>query len=106
MYNKLTELHALYSSPNIIRSLKSKRLRWAGHVARMEQSRNTHRVLVGKPEGKRPLGRPRRRWEDNMKMDLREVGCDPGEWIDLAVDRDQWRGYVRAVMNLRFLKTS
>ena len=68
------ELHALYSSPNINRSLKSRRLRWAGHVARMEQSRNAYRVLVGKPEGKRPLGRPRRRWVDNIKMDLREVG--------------------------------
>ena len=88
------ELHALYSSPNIIRSLKSRRLRWAGHVALMEQSRNAHRVLVGKPEGKRPLGKPRHRWEDNIKMDLREV-------VDLAEDRDQWRAYVRAVMNLR-----
>ena len=67
----------------------------------MEQSRNAYRVLVGKPEGKRSLGRPRRRWEDSIKIDLREVGCDPGEWIDLAEDRDQWRAYVRAVMNLR-----
>ena len=67
----------------------------------MEQSRNAYRVLVGKPEGKRPLGRPRHRWEDNIKMDLREVVCDPGEWINLAEDRDQWRAYVRAVMNLR-----
>ena len=91
----------MYSSPNIIRSFKSRRLRWAGHVARMEQSRNAYRVLVGKPEGKRPLGRPRRRWEDNIKMYLREVGCDPGEWIDLAEDRDQWRVSVKAVMNLR-----
>ena len=97
LYN--AELHALYSSPNIIRRLKSRRLRWAGHVERMEQSRNAYRVLVGKPEGKRPLGKPRRRWEDNIRMDLREVGCDPGEWIDLAEDRDQWRAYVRAVMN-------
>ena len=95
------ELHACYSSPNIIRSLKSRRLRWAGHVARMEQSRNAYRVLVGKHEGKRPLGRPRHRWEDNIKMDLREVGFDPGEWINLAEDRNQWRAYVRAVMNLR-----
>ena len=71
------ELHALYSSPNIIRNLKSIRLRWAGHVARMEQFRNAYRVLVGKAESKRPLGRPRRRWENNIKMDLREVGCDP-----------------------------
>ena len=95
------ELHALYSSPNIIRNLKSRRLRWAGHVARMEQFRNAYRVLVGKPERKRPLGRPRRRWEDNIKMDLREVGWHPRDWIALAEDRDQWRAYVRAVMNLR-----
>ena len=78
-----------------------RRLRWARHVARMEQFRNAYRVLVGKLEGKRPLGRPRRRWEDNIKMDLREVGCDLGEWIELADERDQWRAYVRAVMNLR-----
>ena len=70
-------------------------------MARMEQSRNTYRVLVGKPEGKRPLGRPRRRWEDNIKVDLKEVGYDPGECIDLAEDRNQWRSYVRAVMNFR-----
>ena len=76
-------------------------LRWAGHIARMEQSRNAYRVLVGKSEGKRPLGRPRHRWEDNIKMDLREVGCDPGEWRALAEDMDQWLAYVRAVMNLR-----
>ena len=95
------KLHALYFSPNIIRNLKSRRLRWAGHVARMEQSRNAYKVLVGNPEGKRPLGRPRRRWEDNIKMDLREVGCDPRDWIALAEGRDQWRAYVRAVMNLR-----
>ena len=69
-----TELHALYSSPNIIRTPKSRRLRWAEHVARMKQSRNAYRVLVGKPEGKRPLGTPRHRWEDNIKMNLREVG--------------------------------
>ena len=66
----------------------------------MEQFRNTYRVLVGKPESKRPLGRPRRRWEDNIKMDLREVGCDLRDWIALAEDRDEWRAYVRAVMNL------
>ena len=82
------ELQELYSSPNIISRLKSRRLRWAGHVARMEQSRNVYRVLVGKPEGKRPIERPRRRWEDNIKMDLREVRYDPGKWIDLAEDRD------------------
>ena len=94
------ELHALYSSHNIIRNLKSRRLRSAGHVARIEQFRNAYRLLVGKPEGKRPLGRPRRRWEDNIKMDLWEVGCDPGDWIALAEDRDQWWAFVKAVMNL------
>ncbi|KAJ4436467.1 hypothetical protein ANN_16498, partial [Periplaneta americana] len=98
------ELHALYSSPDIIRNIKSRRLRWAGHVARMGESRNGYRVFVGRPEGKRPLRRPRRRWEDNIKMDLREVGYDGREWIDLAQDRDQWRAYVRAAMNLRHRK--
>ncbi|KAJ4436462.1 hypothetical protein ANN_16493 [Periplaneta americana] len=93
------EPHALYSSPDIIRNIKSRRLRWAGHVARMGESRNAYRVLVGRPEGKRPLGRPRRRWEDNIKMDLREVGYDDREWINLAQDRDRWRAYVRAAMN-------
>ena len=92
---------ALYSSPNIIRNLKSRRLRWPGHEARMRQSRNAHRVLLGKPEVKRPLGRQRRRWEDNIKMNLRDVDCDLGDWIALAEDREQWRAYVRAVMNLR-----
>ncbi|KAJ4436949.1 hypothetical protein ANN_17081 [Periplaneta americana] len=96
-----TELHALYSSPDIIRNIKSRRLRWAGHVSRMGESRNAYRVLVGRPEGKRPLGRPRRRREDNIKMDLREVGYDDGEWINLAQDRGRWRAYVRAAMNLR-----
>ncbi|KAJ4448971.1 hypothetical protein ANN_00363 [Periplaneta americana] len=95
------ELHALYSSPDIIRNIKSRRLRWAGHVARMGESRNAYRVLVGRPEGKRPLGRPRRKWEDNIKMDLREVGYDDRDWINLAQDRDRWRAYVRAAMNLR-----
>ena len=72
----------MYSSPNIIRDLKSRRLRWSGHVARTEQSRNSFRVSVGKPESKRPLRGPRRRWEDNIKMDLREVSCDVGEVIE------------------------
>ncbi|KAJ4431812.1 hypothetical protein ANN_20417 [Periplaneta americana] len=79
-----TELHALYSSPDIIRNIKSRRLRWTGHVARMGESRNAYRVLVGRPEGKRPLGRPRRRWEDTIKMDLREVGYDDRDWINLT----------------------
>jgi hypothetical protein len=72
------ELHNLYSSPDVIRQIKSRRMRWAGHVARMGEGRNVHRVLVGKAEGKRPLGRPRRRWEDGIKMDLREIGCGCG----------------------------
>ncbi|KAJ4428292.1 hypothetical protein ANN_24310 [Periplaneta americana] len=99
------ELHGLYPSPDIIRNIKSRRLRWAGHVARMGESRNAYRVLVGRPEGKRPLGRPRRRWEDNIKMDLREVGYDDRDWINLAQDRDQWRAYVRVAMNSGFLKS-
>ncbi|KAJ4429461.1 hypothetical protein ANN_21630 [Periplaneta americana] len=78
------QLHALYSSPDIIRNIKSRRLRWAGHVARMGESTSVYKVLVGRPEGKRPLGRPRRRWEDNIKMDLREMGYDDREWINLA----------------------
>ncbi|KAJ4439040.1 hypothetical protein ANN_14996 [Periplaneta americana] len=83
-----------------------KRLRWAGHVARMGESRNAYRVLVGRPEGKRPFGRPRHRWEDNIKMDLREVGYDDRNWINLAQDRDRWRAYVRAAMNLRTVLVS
>ena len=95
------ELHSLYSSPNVIRNLKSRRLRWAGHVERMELSRNAYRILMGKLEEKRPLGRPRCRWEDNIKIDLREVDCDAGDWIDLAQDRDQRWTYVLTVMVLR-----
>jgi hypothetical protein len=75
------ELHSLYSSPNIVRVIKSSRIRWAGHVARMGEGRGVYRVLVGRPEGKRPLGRPGRRWEDNIKMDLREIGIDGAKWI-------------------------
>ncbi|KAJ4444162.1 hypothetical protein ANN_05951 [Periplaneta americana] len=89
------QLHALYSSSDIFRNIKSRRLRWAGHVARMGESRNANRVLVGRQEGKRPLGRPRRRW------DLREVGYDDRDWINLVQDGDRWRAYVRAAMNLR-----
>jgi hypothetical protein len=95
------ELHNLYSSPSIIRVIQSRRMSWAGHAARMGERRNAYRIMVGKPEGKRPLGRPRRRWVDNIKMDLREVGWDGRDWIDLAQDRDRWRTYVNAVMNLR-----
>jgi len=76
-------------------------MRWAGRVARMGEGRGVYRVLMGKPEGKRPLGRPRCRWEDNIKMDLQEVGCGGMDWIELAQDRDGWRALVNAVMNLR-----
>jgi hypothetical protein len=94
------ELHSLFSSPNIVRVVKSRRMRWAGHVARMEEGRGVYRVLVGRPEVKRLLGRPRRRWEDNIKMELREAGIDEANWIRLAQNRVQWRSFVRSVMNL------
>ena len=95
------ELNDLYSSPNIVRVIKSRRMRWAGHVARMGEERGVYRVLVGKPEGRRPLGRPTRRWVDNIRMDLQEVGCGNVDWIGLAQDRDRWRTLVSTVMNLR-----
>jgi len=95
------ELSNLYSLPNIVRVVKSRRMRWTRHVARMGEGRGVHRVLVGKPEGKRPLGRPRRRWEDNIKMDLQEVRGGCGDWMELAQDRDRWRALVSMVMNLR-----
>jgi hypothetical protein len=101
MHNK--ELYPLYSSPNIIWVIKSTRLRWEGHVACMGERRGAYRALVGKPEGRRPLGRPRhrRRWEDNTEMDLREVGWGSVDWIDLTQDRDRWRALVYTVMNLQ-----
>ena len=89
------ELNDLYFLPNIVR------VRWAGHVARMGEDRGVHRVLVGKPQGKRPLGRLRRRWEDNIKMDLQEVGWGRGDWMDLAQDRDRWRALVGTVRDFR-----
>ena len=95
------ELSDLYSLPNIVRLVKSRRMRWAVHVARMGEGRGVHRVLVGKPEGERPLGRPRRRWEDNIKIDLQEVGGSCGDWMELAQDRDKWRALVSTVRNLR-----
>ena len=91
----------MYSSSSIVRVIKSKRMRRAGHVARMGERKDVYRVLVGKPEGKRPLGRPRRKWEDNIMLDLQEVECGGMDWIDLAQDRDRWRALVNAVMNLR-----
>jgi hypothetical protein len=93
------ELHNVYSSPNIIKMIKSWRIRWAGHVAGIRETRNAYRM--GKPGGKRPLGRPRRRWVDNLKMALRETGWDGMDWMELAQDRDQWRALVNTVMNLR-----
>jgi hypothetical protein len=97
------ELHNLYSSPDIIRQVKSRRMMWAGHVARMGDERKVYKVLVGKPEGKRTLGRPRRRWDDGIRMDLREIGLGSVDWIRLSQDRDRWWAVVSAVMNLRIL---
>jgi len=98
LHNK--ELGDLYFLPNIVRVVKSRRMRWAWHVARMGEGRGVHRVLVGKPEGKRPLGRPRRRWEDSIKLDRREVGG--GEyWMELAQDRYRWRVVVNTGMDFR-----
>jgi hypothetical protein len=98
------ELSYLYSLPNIVRVVKSRRMRWAGHVARMVEGRDVHRGLMGKPEGKRPLGRLRRRWDDNLKMDLQQVGGGCGDWMELAQDRDRWRALVSTVRNLRVPK--
>jgi len=98
------ELNDLYSLPNIVWVVKSKRMRWAGHVARTGEDRGVHRVLVGKPEGKRPLWRPRHRWEDNIKMDLQEVGGGHGDWMELAQDRDRWRALVGTVRDFGFHK--
>jgi hypothetical protein len=94
------EVNDLYSSYNIVRVIKSRRMRWAGHEARMGEEKRVYRVLVGKPERKRPLERPRRGWVDSIRMDLQEVGCGYMDWIGLAQDRDRWRTLVSAVMNL------
>ena len=101
LYGINEELNDLYASSNIVRVIKSRRMRWAGHVARMGERRRVYRVLVGKPEGKGPLGRPRRRWEDNIKMDLQELGCGGMDWIELAQGRNRWRALVNAITNLR-----
>jgi hypothetical protein len=96
------ELHSLYSSPSIIRMIKSRRMGWTGYVARMGNKRNAYRILVGKPEGKRPLGRPRHRWVNNIKMDLKRdrMGWYGFYWIDVGQDRDRWRALVNTVINL------
>jgi hypothetical protein len=99
LHNK--ELHDLYSSPSIIRIMKSRRMRWAGHVARMGEKMNAYRLLTGKPEGRRPLGRPKRRWLDNIRIDLVKVGWGDVDWIGLAQGRDRWRVLVDSVLNLR-----
>jgi hypothetical protein len=96
------ELHSLYSSPNIVKVINLRRMRWVGHVARMREGRSVYRVLVRMPEGKKPLGRPRRRWEDNIKMDLGEIGIDGVNWILLAQDRIRWRAFVSRLTNLKF----
>jgi len=95
------DLNDLYSSPNIVRVIKSRRMRWAGHVAHMGEERGLYRVLVGKPEGRRPLGRPRLRWVENIRMDFQEVGCGYMDWTGLAQDRDRWWTLVSAVMNIQ-----
>jgi hypothetical protein len=99
LYNE--ELHNLYSSPSIITIIKSRRMRWTGHVARMGEKWNVYRLLIGKPEGKRPLGRPRRRWIDNIEMDPSEIGLSVVDWIGLAQDRYRWRALLNSVMNLQ-----
>jgi len=95
------ELNNLYSSPSIVQVIKSRRMRWAGHVARMGEGKGVYKVLMGKSEGRRPLGRPRHRWEDNIRMDLREVGYGCVDWMEIAQDRKRWCALVSAVMNLR-----
>jgi hypothetical protein len=95
------ELNDLYSSPNIVPVIEPRRMRWAGHVACLWERKGVYRFLMGKPAGKRPLVRPRRRWDDNIKIDLQEMACEGTDWISLAQDRDRWRALVCAVMNLR-----
>jgi hypothetical protein len=99
LHNK--ELNDLYSSPNIIPVIKSRRMQWAGHVARMGEKRGAYRILVGRPEGRRQLGRPMRRWENNIKMDIQDVGWGRMNWIEVVQDRDRWRALENAVMNVR-----
>jgi hypothetical protein len=95
------ELHDLYSSPSIIGIIKERRMRWAGHVAQMGEKRNAYRLLMGKPEGRKSLGRPRRRWLDNIRMDFAEMAWGDVDWISVAQDRERWRALVNSVSNLR-----
>jgi hypothetical protein len=94
------ELRDLYSSSSIIRMIKLRRMRWAEHLARMGKKRNAYRLLVVKPEGRRQLGRTRRRWVDNIRMDFGELGWGDVDWIGLAKDRDRWKAVVKSVLNL------
>ena len=91
----------MYRSPNTVRIIKSRRLKWAGHVAGMEEGRSAFKILTGKPTGKRPLGRPNRRWEDNIRMDLEEISINAGNWVDSAQDRNYWKALVNTTLNLR-----
>jgi hypothetical protein len=95
------ELHSPYTSPNIVRVIESRRMRWAGHVARMGEGRGDYRVLVGRPESRGPMGRPRRRWEHNIKVDIREIGINGAIWIRLTQYKIRWWAFVKTVMNLR-----
>jgi hypothetical protein len=101
LHNK--EVHKSYASLHIANIIKTRRMRWTGHAARMGEMRHVYKILVGKPERKRPLGRRRRRWEDNIRMDPREIGLEGVDWILLAQDRDQWRAVVNTVVRLRVL---
>ena len=101
--SKMRNFVDFYRSPNIVRVIKSRRLRWTEHVARMAESRSALKILTGKSTGKRPLGRPRRRWEDNIRMDLEEIGVNAGNWVDSTQDRDYLRALVNAALNLRVL---
>ena len=98
----IPNFHSLYRSPNIVRVIKSRRLRWAGYVARIEEGRGTLKIYqLGYTSGKGPLGMPRRRWEDNIRMDLKEIGINTRNWVDSAQGRDYWRALVNAALNLR-----
>ena len=99
--NNYEELNSLYCLPNIVRVIKFRRLRWAGHVARMEEDRSALKILTGKPTEMRHLGRPGRRWEDTIRMDLEKIVINVGNWIDSAQDRNYWRALVNAALNLR-----